>query len=288
MVTSEPGKYAMAATATPRKHRGLGILGMGNRGFLWIYDDFIWFLCGFYVENMGCSEGFWEDFMNLMFWKAGTAIVESWTFSESSSVMDKSETVEMGCRPNNWSWQCWQFQGGVLVQHIFLHISSNWAGNKQSLDLKTWKCSSPQKGLGWFLARVLPRRTRSAPSWWAKQREKQDQWTRIQRLQTSRTQRGITTQIKIKSISNSESYESCILEVIGIKTNSREDIGERIQTRQNSSWKALLSHLGCLPKSHEQRSNGPTKICFGRLSSAIYIPGLVNIQKATWKMAQLK
>ena len=182
------------------------------------------FLCGFYVENMGCSEGFWEDFMNLMFWKAGTVIVESWTFSESSSVMDKSETVEMGCRPNNWSWQCWQFQGGVLVQHIFLHISSNWAGNKQSLDLKTWKCSSPQKGLGWFLARVLPRRTRSAPSWWAKQREKQDQWTRIQRLQTSRTQRGITTQIKIKSISNSESYESCILEVIGIKTNSREDI----------------------------------------------------------------
>jgi hypothetical protein len=54
----------MAATATPRKHRGLGILGMGNRGFLWIYDDFMWFYVVFMWKTW---ESFWEDFMNLMF-----------------------------------------------------------------------------------------------------------------------------------------------------------------------------------------------------------------------------
>ena len=277
MVTSEPGKYAMAATATSRKHRGLGILGMGNRGFLWIYDDFMWFYVVFMWKTW---ESFWEDFMNLMFWKAGTVIVESWTFSESLSVMDKSETVEMGWRPNNWSWQCWQFQGGVLVQHIFLHISSNWAGNKQSLDLKTWKCSSPQKGLGWFLARVLPRRTRSAPG------EPSSEKNRINGPALKGYKHPAPNEESPSKSRSNPSQTAKAMKVAYWKWLESKPIQEKTSGsgfRQDKT--ALGRHCWVIWGAFRKvMSNlkGPTKRIVGGLSSAMYIPSGKHT-KSYWK-----
>ena len=89
------------------------------------------------MENIGSSESCLEYLMNLIdvwcfFGKAGTVIVESWIFPESFSVMDKSETLEMGRRQKKLKLAMLAISRRSSCS---THISSNWAGSKLNLDL---------------------------------------------------------------------------------------------------------------------------------------------------------